>query len=381
MLLWTLFFLVPAKAQDNLDLSKMIGRVDSTNIFKSDSFYTWCASAVKGEDGKYYLFYSRWRHGVRQATDDSLNYIFNGFRGWNKYSEIAYAVADQLTGPYKARDVVLKGTGDPSRWDRFTYHNPLIKKFNGWYYLYFISNSFDTNFTINRSIDRQNLQWLKYNCTQKIGVIKARTIHDLVTGKYQTTNTYLMAPDNIHTFEVATNPAVTEGPDGKYYMIYKSRQPNVGHMTFWMATADSPDGPFKTVSAVLNKPEFACEDPTIWYDKRRKCFYAVAKYFSQQKKLSSQFGSLILLTSANGIDWEPAKHTQVTFRQINLNNRIVQLSNLERPFVYINENGTAIALFAAASILNPFEGDPQHVDERRNTFNVQIPLQQQKHTR
>lgn len=55
---WFAFF--PASAQDNLDLNKRIGEVDSTNIFSSPEFYTWCSRVIKGEDGKYHMFYSRW---------------------------------------------------------------------------------------------------------------------------------------------------------------------------------------------------------------------------------------------------------------------------------------------------------------------------------
>jgi hypothetical protein len=51
---------------------------DSPAIFISDSFYTWCSSVIKEEDGKYHMFYSRWAHGKRKAADDSMNYIFNG---------------------------------------------------------------------------------------------------------------------------------------------------------------------------------------------------------------------------------------------------------------------------------------------------------------
>lgn len=377
ILLTCLLFVTPIYAQDDLDLKKMLGSVDSNNIFKSDNYYTWCASVVKGDDGKYHMFYSRWPHGVHNEPDDSLNYIFNGFRGWNKYSEIAYAVADSLYGPYQHVSTVLKGTGDTQRWDRFTYHNPLIREFDGWYYLYFISNSFDASFNLPGPVSTEDLQWLKYNCTQKIGVIKARTIEELVKGNYQHPTTYLVGPDNRRTFEVATNPAVTKGPDGRFYMMYKSRKPNVGHMTFWIAVADKADGPFKTIGSVLNDPTLACEDPTIWYDQERKCFYAVAKYYSGAKKLAPEFGALVLLNSANGIDWKPANHTLVSLKQLRFTNgKQLQLANLERPFIYLDENGEPVALFAAAAIKTPAGGDPLQADAEHNTFNVHIPLKE-----
>ena len=69
-------------AQDNLNLQKMMKPVDSSALFFSKDHYTWCSSVIKGEDGKYHMFYSRWSHGKRTMNDDSMNYIFNGFRGW-----------------------------------------------------------------------------------------------------------------------------------------------------------------------------------------------------------------------------------------------------------------------------------------------------------
>src|SRR5436190_261154 len=108
-----------ANAQDDLDIHQMIGTVDSAGIFRQDDYYLWCSSAIKGEDGKYHMLYSRWPHGKRRLDDDTMNYIFDGFRGWNKYSEIAYAVSDKIGGPYKYVKTILKGDGDANRWDRF----------------------------------------------------------------------------------------------------------------------------------------------------------------------------------------------------------------------------------------------------------------------
>ncbi len=362
-------------AQDNLDMGRMLHPVDSTNIFVSKDYYNWCSTVIKGDDGKYHMFYARWPHGQRRDADDPMNYIFDGFKSWCKYSEIAYAVSDKLSGPYHHVSTVLKGNGDPARWDRFSYHNPHVRFFDGSYYLYFISNSFDSTFTLNRKVSKEELQWLKYNCTQKIGVIKAKSIGALVKGEYEKSESWIMAPDNERTFEVATNPTVTQGPDGKFYMMYKSRKPNVGHMTFWIATADKPDGPFTTVSAALTSEEMACEDPSMWYDKKRKRFYAVAKYYSNAKKLASQFGALVLISSANGLDWTGAQHSLVSLRSIRFKDGSKkELANLERPFVVTDKKGAPLALFAAAAYTNPTRGDVLNVTEAYNTFIVHIPL-------
>lgn len=365
------------RAQDDLDFQRMIHEVNSPGVFFSNDHYTWCSSVIKGEDGKYHMFYSRWSHGKRNLDDDSMNYIFNGFKGWCKYSEIAYAVSDKLNGPYQYVSTVLKGDGNPGRWDRFTMHNPQIRKFGSYYYLYYISDSFDSSlqFKDESKMSSDWKHWLKYNCTQKIGVIKAKSIQDLVNGKYEKPSAPLMSPDNINTFEVATNPTVTEGPDGRYYMMYKSRKPNVGNMTFWMAASNKPDGPFIMLGEVFTSAEMACEDPCIWYDKKRKRFYAAVKYYSNSKKLVPQFGALALITSIDGLHWQGAAHPLISLREIKMENgATVELAHLERPFVVTDKSGQPVALFAAASIQEPTNGDLDHPAFENNAFNISFRL-------
>jgi hypothetical protein len=367
---------VQVTAQDDLDLNAQIGEADADGLFSAPDYYTWCSSVVKGEDGKYHMFYSRWPHGKRRADDDSMNYIFNGFRGWLKYSEIAYAVSDKLNGPYHYVKTVLKGDGDTSKWDRYTMHNPQIRKFGNFYYLYYISNSFNPNYQFRDSSTRREWHhWLKYNCTQSIGVIRAKSIKELVEGHYYKPDGPIMSVDNVHTFEVATNPTVTQGPDGKYYMMLKSRKPNVGNMTFWMAKADRPDQPFTFAGEVFTSADMACEDPCMWYDKKRKRFYAAVKYYSDSKKLVPQFGALALITSVDGLHWQAAKHSLISLREIKQKDgKKINLSNLERPFVVTDKKGQPLALFAAAAISEPTRGDLNNVTPEFNTFNVSFPL-------
>lgn len=374
-------FLLPGNlnAQDDLNLNARLGKVDSAGIFHQDGYYVWCTSVIKGDDGKYHMFYSRWPHGKRALDDDSMNYIFNGFRGWNKYSEIAYAVSDNIKGPYKYVKTILKGDVDKDKWDRFTMHNPQVRRFGKYYYLYYISNSFDsTLYKGNTTFTKDWKHWLQYNSTQKIGVLKFKNMNHLLKGNYERTANPLMKPDSVRTFEVTTNPTVTQGPDGKYYMMYKSRKPNVGNMTFWMAVSNKPDGPFVFAGEVFTSAEMACEDPCMWYDKKRKRFYAAAKYYSYSKLLAPQFGALVLITSVDGLKWEPAQHSLISLRELTMTNGSkIQLAHLERPFIVTHKNGEPLALFAAASIDEP-SGAVTNVKDSQNTFSVYIPLLKNK---
>ncbi len=368
-------FSLLAISQDNLNLNQKLGKIDSSNIFVSKDHYTWCSSVIKGEDDKYYMFYSRWPHGKRALDDDSLNYIFDGFSGWQKYSEIAIAVSDKLEGPYKHITTVLKSSGKAGLWDRFTMHNPHIQKFNGYYYLYYISTAYDSAYVpVGAKQTKEQTQWYRYNCAQSIGVVKVKTINDFITGNFKMPEQPIVRVDKVRTFEVVNNPSVTQGPGGKYYMMYKSRKPG-GYMMFWWAVADKPDAPFTTISNVTSDVDMACEDPCMWYDKKKKNFYAVAKYFSQSKKYGLQFGSLVMLQSKDGKEWRFPNNPEVSKRELNFadGNKML-LNRLERPFIYRDKKGIPIALFAAASYEAPNQGDPLQVDYKHNTFNVCIPL-------
>lgn len=365
---------------DNLNINQFINPVDSSNIFIDPGYYIWCGSSILGEDGKYYLFYSRWPHGPRVKDDDSLNQIFDGFKGWQKYSEIAIAVSDKATGPYKHVKTILKGNFNEQRWDRYTFHNPQVNYFKGQYYLYFISNSFNDNMHFSKTLTKEQLHWYKYNCTQRIGMASSPTIAGFLNGTFFQKPEHLIMPDSIKTYEVTVNPSVCKGPDGRYYMMYKSRKPDLGHMTFWMAVANKPDGPFSFYSEVSSSEDMASEDPYLWYDKKRKRFYAIAKYFSSKSKTNTEFGSLILLTSIDGKDWGLANSYMVSPKKINFTNGTeVRLSNLERPFLLFDKKGNLEALFAAAAVKSPYNEKSINVKPDENTFNVHIPLQINKH--
>lgn len=362
-------------SSDDLDLSTRLRPVDSSNILIDPGHYTWCGSAIRGEDGRYYIFYSRWPHGPRTTDDDSLNRIFNGFRGWQKYSEIAVAASDRPTGPYHHVKTILKGEFDKDRWDRYTFHNPQVNFFEGRYYLYFISNGFTDDMHFTKPLSREQLHWYKYNCTQRIGVASSPDIKGFLDGTFRRNPDYLMRPDSIRTWEVAVNPSVTRGPDGRYFMMYKSRKPDLGHMTFWMAVAPTPEGPFTHFSEVSTSAELACEDPYLWYDGQRRRFYAIAKYFSRTGTLAPEFGSLVLLTSKDGRDWLPARHPLVSLRRLRFKDgHETTLAHLERPFLLFDRKGRMLALLAAASVRNPYNNTSVNVPPDENTFNVHIPV-------
>jgi hypothetical protein len=350
---------VCAWAADTLDFTGRLATIGPDNQFSQPGYYVWGGSGIRGEDGKYYLFYSRWPVGTngRAAGDEML---FKDMKGWLKYSEIAAAASASPAGPFHYVATILKGTGDTNRWDCFNAHNPQIQRFGGQIYLYYIAN----NLVANKD------RWMQHADGQRIGVAIADSVTNLVAGKFQRNAQPLVSPDSTNTFCRAVNPSVTQGRDGRYLMMFKARSaPTGGRMTMWIASADKPDGPFNLDGPVITNPRWEAEDPCFWYDRERDRYYAIVKDYSrQQRDLSPQFGALALLTSVNGTgDWQPATHSLVSLREFtDADGHKHALTNLERPQLLFDERGKPICLYAAAGEEDPFTGHP--------SFNLQFAI-------
>lgn len=344
---------------DALDFTGRLEAIAPENIFRDDGYYVWCGSGIKGEDGKFYLFYARWKTGStdRAPGDEEL---FKGMKGWLKYSEIAAAVSESPTGPFKFLGLVLKASGNTNRWDCFTAHNAHVKRFGGKVYLYYTST---------RPVPHPD-RWMQYADGQRIGVAVADSVHDLAAGKYRRCAAPLMSPDGTNTFCRAVNPSVTQSRDGRYLMMFKSRSaPTGSFMAQSIAQSEKPDGPFTLAGHALRDSRYDSEDAFFWFDHERDRYYAVVKDFSRKERgLSPQFGALALITSERGWgDWRPAAHNLVSLREFTDTEDVKHtLANLERPQLLFDDDGVPICLYAAAGEQDPFKGTP--------SFNLAIPL-------
>ncbi len=338
-------------ASDTLDFTGRLSAIASENIFSEPGYYVWCGTSIRGEDSKFYLFYSRWKTGSEGRAPEDLP-RHKDMAGWMKYSEIAVAVADAPTGPFRPLRTVLTGTGDPARWDQFNAHNPHVKRFGGKIYLYHIAT---------RPIEHTD-PWMRYADGQRIGVAVANSVSDLVAGKFTRSAAPLMAPDNQVTFCRAVNPGVTQARDGSYLLMFKARSaPTGGFMVHYVARAENPAGPFALIGPALTESKFDAEDPYFWYDRARDRYYAIVKDFSRTERgLSPQRGALALITSEKGWgDWQPAAHNVVSLREFtDTAGAKHTLANLERPQLLFDEADNPIALFAAAGERDPFKGTP-----------------------
>ncbi|MGL4851582.1 MAG: glycoside hydrolase family protein [Phocaeicola sp.] len=346
-----LFFSVVWSQEEN-DPSKYtiaLQPASSISVLEDDAYYTWGASPIKGDDGLYHLFYSRWKKEY-------------GFLAWVTHSEVAHATSKNPLGPYEFQDLALPARGK-EYWDGLNTHNPTIHFFEGKYYLYYTGN---TGNGVNMKTDLN----ATHRNNQRLGVAVSVTPF----GPWQRFDQPLIdvsAHENAHDALMMANPSITKMQDGKYLLVYKAvakQLPGIwgGPVVHLCATSDSPIGPFeKKTTPIFTAKEssFPAEDPYIWMQDGT--YYAIVK--DMKGSFTPAGRSLVLFYSTNGFDWNPTENPLISVPEIRWEDgTLSKMEHLERPQLLI-EDGKPIALFLAAD-------DMVDYSQSGHSFNVHIPL-------
>ncbi len=338
---------------EELDLGSRVNPLPSSNQFSIPGFHVWCGAPVKGSDGKFHLFYSRWPVEVGFAP------------GWALHSQIAYAVADKPNGPYQHVNITLPPRGINSEtgqkyWDADVTHNPNAFLYQGRYYIYYTGQHGDgKSYPMHRN-------------HQRIGVAVA----DSPEGPWtRFDNPVVDITDDRASFDslCVTNPAACLRPDGGVLLIYKAVQfiegkEMGGNVRYGVAIAEKPEGPFKKLPAKVfesstgDKHWMLAEDPFIWFSKKyHNRYYAIAR--DVVGSFSGAKGGICLFESIDGLDWRPAKNPRVLDSRFKLEDGSLSQKNLERPALLFDD-GEPTYLFGAT------DGYMQN----KPSSNVQIPL-------
>ena len=326
-------------------LKEWIQPAPLTATLRDPHYNVWCGSPIRGDDGRYHLYYSRWPRASMHA-------------GWLTHSEIAHAVSEQPLGPYRHAGVALSRRGN-SHWDGLSIFNPTILRVADRYVLYY------TGTTGTESNQVPN--W-KCRNRQRIGVATA----DRPEGPWQRSDSPLIdvsadvsSPDAL----MVSNPSVCARPSGGFLMVYKAvglraPMPFGGPVVLLSATAEQETGPFcKQTIPMFTYPgeNFAVEDPFVWYEANQ--YWMIVK--DMRGRFTRAGCSLALCQSADGSEWEPATHPLVaTLDLCWTDGRAERLTALERPQLLF-EAGIPVALFCAAASRR----------DRDESFNVHLPLE------
>ncbi|MBD0404742.1 glycoside hydrolase family protein [Flammeovirga sp. EKP202] len=352
-----------------MNIGALVVPVDEKCKFIDSDYHIWGASVVKGFDGKYHMFYSRWKYEL-------------GHMAWVTHSEIAYAVAEKAEGPYEHVNVALPARGREF-WDGTTTHNPTIIKQSGKYYLYYMGTT--SAVEAQQPTSMKNKDWWMYRNNQRIGVAWSenpsgpwhRLDHPIIDVAENDD-----APDALMT----SNPAINISPNGGVFAIYKAVGKQKGwkpvdmttneswqvakgsQVKYMLAFADHPLGPFKKESKTIfeleeaNGEHMIAEDPYVWSDHQQ--YYAIVTdikgYFTGDK------GALALMESKDGLHWEAGKFPKVLPSKIPKQDGTTTSYKIERPQLLLEE-GKPTQIFGALGIT---------VDGvyRGHACNLRIPL-------
>lgn len=337
-----------APVDQELDLGRAVQPVPMTARLADPDYFIWCGSMAKADDGKYYLYYSRWP----KAT---------GFGGWVTHSEIAYAVADTPLGPYRHAGVALAPRG-PDYWDGMVTHNPQVLRVGRKFYLFYMGNRGDGK-----------SYWVHRN-QQRVGLASA----DSPAGPWKRLDRPIVDvnPDKTAFDALCTNnPAAAIRPDGSVLLLYKAVSDNGsergGPVRFGAAIAQSIEGPYVKQAGRIFEPDAAhkdqwmvAEDPFVWYSERfGRRYYAIVR--DVVGMYTGVAGGIALIESVDGLHWAAAKHPAVLGDKVLNVDGSSTNTHLQRPQIYF-ENDTPRVLFGALDVITN--------KKRTDSYNVHIPL-------
>ncbi len=303
-----------------------------------EGYYVWDCSVIYS-GGKYHMFSSRWK----EEYGFGWNWLFN--------SEIIHSVSDTPEGPYVFKNVALPRRGR-EYFDGMNTHNTCIKEYGGKFYLYYMGTTYGAEIPTNA--DEIDIFYAEETWNRKrIGLAVA----DDINGEFVRRDTPLLEPRDCRFWDstITTNPSVAIMPDGKTYMIYKSRTAHGKPLKLGIAVADSPEGPFERLSdspiLEFEDENIHIEDPFIWYDAAKKRFCLITKDDTKNGAygITGEWGSGFYAESEDCRDFTVGDAPKVYSRTVTwADGRVSTQGNLERPSVLFNEKGEPTHIFCAS---------------------------------
>jgi len=305
-----------------------------------EEYHVWDCSVIKAK-GKYHMFSSRMPKAL-------------GFR-WLFDSEIIHCVSDTPQGPYHFQNVVFPRRGR-GYFDGMDTHNTCIKEYNGKYYLYYMGT------TYNGEIPKRQEDEIRYREFQletwnrkRIGLAVA----DDIDGEFKRLDEPILLPRDCSKWDCTctTNPTVAILPDGKTYMMYKSRSSVNSPLQLGVAVADAPDGKFERLTEnpifQFDDPNMFVEDPFLWYDSARKKFCILAKDDSRNGVygITGEKGAGFYAESDDCIHFEIGDNPKVYTKHVKWADGTEDtLDKFERPSLIFDEKGVPTHLYCAGGI-------------------------------
>jgi hypothetical protein len=272
--------------------------------FAMDGYVLWCSSVVKVGD-TYHMFASAW---PGHKTTNGWTYSLGD---WTSQSECVHATSTNLFGPYQFQGVVLQKR--PGAWDNSRVHNVKIVKDGNKFIIFYINSANQTGYAVADSV---NGPWTRCDAP----VIRA------------------------------SNPAPLVRADGSLYVFCRLRDDDDVNRGVAF-TAPNYTGPYTVIdngkNLLPNGGEL--EDPTIWWANNQ---YNIVLN-DWKGHATGVFKDGAQYFSRDGTNYTLVSHEPVFTKTVPYDDGTSEtFARRERPFVYVNEKGEALALFTACMPAN-----------------------------
>lgn len=320
--------------------------------FRMDEWWVWCGSAIRGEDGRYHMFASRWPRALPFAAH------------WLTNSEVVRAVAEKPEGPYRFEEVVLAPRGGRF-WDGRTTHNPTIHRAGDTWLLYYIGTTYSGETPApGRPMKPGTPMQLEARANQRIGLATAKSVH----GPWTRLDRPILEPrpgkwDALMT----TNPAPCVLADGGVLLVYKATRDQKDLLRMGVARAKHWRGPYQRAKDGelfhFANPDDHVEDAYVWRTARG--FELIMK--DMRGGISGERGGGIHAVSADGLEWKVSQPALAWRRTLAFQDGSRRtFARVERPQLLI-EDGRLRYLFVAV-------GEADASGRLTRSWNQAIPL-------
>ncbi len=307
--------------------------------FRLESHWVWDGSVIKGEDGRYHMFASRW--------SKKIPFIPN----WVAASEVVRAVSNTPEGPYTFVEVVIPRRGKDF-WDGMMSHNPTIRRVGKKYLLFYTGTTYQFPAPTETSGQLSQEQVAEARMNQQVGLLVSENLEGPWIRSDKPIITRNPSPQKWDS-AMATNASPCVMPDGSIYVVYKGIAHMKDFMRLGLAKATAWDQPF---TRVLEKPLFefdekkaSVEDPFFWHDGTQ--FNMLMK--DMEGHLCGEKHAGLFATSKDAIHWNFKLNEVAYSRKVKWSDgsKTTQ-GNLERPSLLFNDQGQPSHFYCATAAVH-----------------------------